>query len=93
MQDQATPLYMAVLNRSEEAVRALIDAGADVNIQCFQVSLRGLEWNRKGEKEPEWNEKYQRMYILSALCVRISLPWPGTRLVGIRTLHVFSPSL
>jgi hypothetical protein len=49
---------MAVLNRSEEAVRALIDAGADVNIQCFQVSLRGLEWNRKGEKEPEWNEKY-----------------------------------
>jgi 2-C-methyl-D-erythritol 4-phosphate cytidylyltransferase len=37
VQDQATPFCMAVLNGREDTACALIEAGADVNVQCLEV--------------------------------------------------------
>jgi hypothetical protein len=37
VQDQATPLYMAIFHEQDNKALALIKARADVNIHCLQV--------------------------------------------------------
>ncbi len=50
MQDQATPLYLAISHEQDGKALALIKAGADVNVPCLQVCrwshsrvLRGMD--------------------------------------------------
>jgi hypothetical protein len=66
-QDQATPLHMALVNGREDAANALIEAGADLNVQCLEVcgvsplvfklrnvAMKGLDREGRGESYPRY---------------------------------------